>query len=97
MLVLKMAHRKWKETKQQPNMLPGQAVPGSCLVSFHILWAILSTSTVLGFQVDNILPPQSSLSPPHSEDAEDTEDARHVAAAHHVSCARVPTLGARRK
>ena len=46
-LVLRMAHRKWKETKQQPSMLPGPAVPGSCLVSFHILWAILSTSTVL--------------------------------------------------
>ena len=41
-----MAHRKWKEFKQQPIMLPGSAVPGCCLVSFHILWAILSTSTV---------------------------------------------------
>ena len=39
--------QKWKLTKQQPNMLPGPAVPGSCLVSLHILWAILSTSTVL--------------------------------------------------
>ena len=46
MLVLRMAHRKWKETKQQPSMLPGPAVPGGCLVSLHILWAILSTSTV---------------------------------------------------
>ena len=45
-LVLRMAYRKWKETKQQPSMLSGPAVPGSCLVSFHILWAILSTSTV---------------------------------------------------
>ena len=45
-LVLRMTHRKWKEIKQQPSMLPGPAVPGSCLVSFHILWAILSTSTV---------------------------------------------------
>ena len=27
-------------------MLPGPAVPGSCLVSYHFLWAILSTSTV---------------------------------------------------
>ena len=41
-----MAHKKWKEIKQQPSMLPVPAVPGSCLVSFHILWAILSTSTV---------------------------------------------------
>ena len=43
-----MAHRKWKETKQLPCMLPGPAVPGCCFVSFHILWAILSTSTVEG-------------------------------------------------
>ena len=46
-LVLRMAHRKLKEFKQQPSMLPGSAVPGSCLVSFYILWAILSTSTVI--------------------------------------------------
>ena len=45
-LVLRMAHRKWKETKQQPIMLSGPAVPGCCLVYLHILWAILSTSTV---------------------------------------------------
>ena len=37
----RMAHRKWKETKQQPRMMPGPAVPGCCLVSFHFLWAIL--------------------------------------------------------
>ena len=41
-----MAHWKWKETKQQPSMLSGPAVRGSCLVSFHILWAILTKSTV---------------------------------------------------
>ena len=35
-----------KETKHQPSMLPGPDVPGCCFVSFHILWAILSTSTV---------------------------------------------------
>ena len=35
-----MAHRKWKEIKQQPSMLPGPAVPGCCLFSFHFLWAI---------------------------------------------------------
>ena len=45
-LVLRMTNRKWKEIKQQPIMLPVPAVPGSCLVSFHFLWAILSTSTV---------------------------------------------------
>ena len=41
-----MAHRKWKETKQ----LPGTARPGnmlgSCLVSFHFLWAILCPQAV---------------------------------------------------
>ena len=44
--VLRMAHRKCKETKQQP----GTAEPGNMLGcwfnSFHFLWAILSTSTV---------------------------------------------------
>ena len=45
--VLRMAHRKWKEMKQQPGILPGPGVPGCCLVSFHFLWAILSTSTLL--------------------------------------------------
>ena len=35
-----MSHRKWKEVKRQPSMLPGPAVPVSCLVSFHFLWAI---------------------------------------------------------
>ena len=45
-LVLRMVHRKWKETKQQPGMLPGPALPDCSLVSFHILWAMMSTSTV---------------------------------------------------
>ena len=36
-----MAHRKWKGTKQLPSMLPGPAMPGCRLVSFHFLWAIL--------------------------------------------------------
>ena len=48
-LVLRMAHRKWKETKQLPSMLPGPAVLVSCLVSFHIRWAILATSMVICF------------------------------------------------
>ena len=42
-----MADRKWKETKQQPSMLPGPAVPGCSLVSFHFLWAILCPQAVL--------------------------------------------------
>ena len=36
----RMAHRKWKETKQLPSMLPGPAVPGCCSLYFHFLWAI---------------------------------------------------------
>ena len=35
-----MSHWKWKETKQQPSMLPGPAVSGCCFISFHFLWAI---------------------------------------------------------
>ena len=46
----RMAHRKWKETKQQTSMLPGPAVPGCCLVSFHFLWAILCPQAVLVMQ-----------------------------------------------
>ena len=42
-----MAHRKLEEVKQEPSMLPGPAVPGSCLISFHFLWAILCPQTVL--------------------------------------------------
>ena len=32
-----MSHRKGRETKQQPSMLTGPAVPGGCLVSFRFL------------------------------------------------------------
>ena len=46
-LVLRMAHRIWKETKQQPGTAVLGNMLGCCLVSFHILWAILSTSTVV--------------------------------------------------
>ena len=42
----RMAHRKWKETKQQPSLLPGPTVPGCSLVSFHFLWAILCPQAV---------------------------------------------------
>ena len=42
----RMAHRKWKESKQQPSMLPGPAVPGCCYISFHFLWAILCPQAV---------------------------------------------------
>ena len=42
-----MAHRKWKKIKLQPSMLPGPAVPGSCLASFHFRWAIHPIRPVL--------------------------------------------------
>ena len=37
----RMAHRQWKETKLQPSLLSGPAVPGCSLLSFHFLWAIM--------------------------------------------------------
>ena len=37
----RMAHRKWKETKQQPGTAEPHNMLGCCLVSFNILWAIL--------------------------------------------------------
>ena len=45
-LVLRMAHRILKETKQEPGKAGPGNMLGSCLVSFHFLSAILSTSTV---------------------------------------------------
>ena len=44
-LVLRMAYITWKETKQPGTAGTGNML-GCCLVSFHFLWAILSTSTV---------------------------------------------------
>ena len=46
-LVLRMAHRIWKETKQQPNTAGPGNMLDCCLVSFLSLWDILSTSTVI--------------------------------------------------
>ena len=37
-----MSRRKQRETKQQPSMLLGPAVPGCCFVSFCFLWDIHS-------------------------------------------------------
>ena len=45
-LVLRIAHRVLKETKQHPGTAGPDNMLGSCLVSFHFLLAILSTSTV---------------------------------------------------
>ena len=41
-----LVFRIWKETKQEPVTVGPGNMLGCCLVSFPILWAILSTSTV---------------------------------------------------
>ena len=51
-----MAHRKLKEIKQQPSLLPGPAVPGCCLVSFYFLWAILCPQAVVYEEMEPELP-----------------------------------------
>ena len=35
-----MAHRKWKECKQQPGTAGSGNMLGCCLIYFHFLWAI---------------------------------------------------------
>ena len=42
-----MAHRKWKEIKQQPGTAGPGNMLGTCLVSFHFLWAILCPQAVV--------------------------------------------------
>ena len=41
-----MSHRKWKDIKQQPGTAGPGNMLGSCLVSFHFLWAILCPQAV---------------------------------------------------
>ena len=41
-----MAHRKRKETKQEPGTAGPGNMFGCCLISFHFMWTILRTSTV---------------------------------------------------
>ena len=62
-LVLRMVHRKWKETKQQPSMLPGLAVPGCCLVSFRFLCDIHSIQDCTSVS-DPVDPPSTGRSTP---------------------------------
>ena len=47
-----MAHRKWKETKLQPDTDGPGNLLGCCLLSFHILWAILCPQAVVSDQSD---------------------------------------------
>ena len=49
-----MAHRKWKEIKQQPGTAGSGNMLGCCLLSFHFLWAIhpirpVEPGAMLGF------------------------------------------------
>ena len=46
----------WKETKQQPGTAGTANMLGCCLVSFHFLWAILSTSTASDLLMIKCLP-----------------------------------------
>ena len=41
-----MAHRKWRETKQEQGTAGPGNMLGSCLISFHFLWAILCPQSV---------------------------------------------------
>ena len=50
--VLRMAHRKWKETKQQPDTAGPGNMLGCCLIYFHFRWGKLSTLTVDHFTID---------------------------------------------
>ena len=61
-LVLRMAHRIWKETNQEPGTAGPGNMLGSCFVSIHFMWAILSTSTVVVDEDDALLPTLLSLS-----------------------------------
>ena len=49
-----MSHRKQRETKQQPSMLPGPAVPGCCFVSFcfpHSIHSVLKLYNLYGKKI----------------------------------------------
>ena len=63
----RMAHRKRKETKQQPSLLPGPAVPGCSLISFYFLWAILCPQAVevnfVSFNIPKLFRIHSSFHP----------------------------------
>ena len=56
-----MSHRKQRETKQQPSMLPGPAVPGCCLGSFRFLCNIHSSHSIRSIR--NLAFSFSSLAP----------------------------------
>ena len=45
-LVCRMSHRKWRETKQEPSRARLGHQISSCLVSLHFLCDILATGTV---------------------------------------------------
>ena len=49
-LVLRMAHRIWIETKQHSGTAGPGNMLGCCLITFYFLWVILSTSTVISLR-----------------------------------------------
>ena len=58
-----MSQRKQRETKQQPNMLPGPAVPGCCLVSFCFLCDIHWIPLCKGILLCTVFKLQWSVAP----------------------------------
>ena len=50
-LVRRMPHRKWRESKQHLSLWTDFALLGSCLVSLHFLWSIQHTNTVDGIDL----------------------------------------------
>ena len=73
-----MSHYKCRETKQQPSMLPGPAVPGCCLVSFCSLCDIHSIHSVLQFRVLNSVGPPCIGLRGHTEVELFTQREEHV-------------------
>ena len=49
----RMLSRKWRETKQQPSLLPGPAVPGCCLVFLHFLCYVLCSPSICLKRIDS--------------------------------------------
>ena len=51
-LVHRIANRIWKDTKHQPGTAGSGNMLGCCLIYFHFLWAILSTSTACRLELN---------------------------------------------
>ena len=60
-LVARMSHRKWRETRQQLIWWPDLALLGCCLVSLHFQCDILATITVKGMNRVLFPPPRNKI------------------------------------